>query len=187
MQKAGREPWLSPGRPHQLSRPLARGGERCNRQLETLELASEESGEGGVPIIAEWTARGEAVTRVKSQRSCKGLSASGFEAEASVTAASGLAYDMGQHQRAYPTAKRLRRGSHRLHFAVIGREFLECADADQAPVVTRRPEGHRRVPQPVEGEHVAGLRRRSRLHLFEMESQQIDDVGAVEIAFVKGE
>ena len=43
------------------------------------------------------------------------------------------------------------------------------------------------MPQPIERQHVAGLGRRGRLHLFEMESQQVDNVWAAEIAFVKGQ
>ena len=43
------------------------------------------------------------------------------------------------------------------------------------------------MPQPIEGKDVAGFGRRGRLHLLEMKSQQFDNIGAIEIAFVKSE
>lgn len=152
-----------------------------------LQLAREESSERRVLVIAEGTAGDEAVPLVEPKRRGERLGASGFKAEPRVTAPSGFADDVGQHCRADATAKRLWSSAHRLHLAVIGCDLFQRTHSDEASLLARRPEGDGRVLQPVEGEDVTRLGRGGAPHLIEMELQQIDDIRAVEIAFVKAE
>ena len=69
---------------------------------------------------------------------------------------------------------------------MLGREFLQRPDADELTLVSRGPEGHRRVAQSVDRKHVAGVGWRGRPHLLEMESEQRLYVLAVEVTRLEG-
>src|SRR6185369_944030 len=135
-----------PSTPPALSAPLPRGQRRrrCasrNGSPGGLKLAREEAREGRVGVAGERAAPSEALAFVECDRGLEGLRSAGFEAEALVTARLRLIDDMVEHRPSHAAAERAVGGAHRLDLAVIGRQLLQRADADQLAAVARCPEG----------------------------------------------
>lgn len=152
-----------------------------------LDFAGEEPGERAGPIACERAAGHEALARIEAKGGCEQLARAGLQAEARKPLGAGLLDDVGKHCATHAEAQRCRRGAHRLDLAVALVEPPERAAAEQhSGLVAKGEEADPGSSEPLGGKHVAGGRRRSALHLGEMQGEQRANVVAVELAFAEG-
>jgi len=125
--------------------------EACGRAAQAPE---HEDVEIGGLIVRERSAPFEAIAQVEGVGGGKGLTRPRLEEEARVASRAGRADDLVEHGLPDALPEECIAGAHGLELSRARVQLLEGAAAAERLALPGRPEGHARLPEPLDGERV---------------------------------